>query len=515
MGNRSLGSLLVAALSFGYLVSFPLAIGRADESHLLYAAKRVLDGEAPYKDFFESVTPLGLYLFAGIFRAGGTTLLVARVGMALVEAVGCAVLFDLVRRVSGVAEAAIASLIFVGINIPTWPYASPHWISTTLGLLVAAVTLSERWQESHRARPLAAGMLAGAAACVQQQRGVFLVAWVAFALSVLALASPRPRRWPTQAREVMWAAAGTTLVVLTVLGYAAWRASPAAVADQVLGFAVKHYGPTFSGRTPWAGVQPLTQVWRASTWLWLLRVSPLFLVGEGVLLLRRGRRLRERPELTRVCFWLLALLMALSVWYMPDFIHVSFVLPFLLIPAASLVHRLRFAALWARLPAGRRIVHAAMWLLGGAVLGECVANLAYARALAPARLHTGFGVVQGDAVLEQLFHAVRSHLVQEPDGRSLLYSYPDDAWLYLTLPADDATRFSVLLPGFFPPEDIAEVVGVVRARRPGTVVLAIPLLSGAVPEAVQEGYDAVTEVPPYRIYVRRDAHTKPSPAATP
>jgi hypothetical protein len=515
VANRSLGLLLVAGLAFAYLVSFPLAIGRADESHLLVAAKRVLHGEVPYKDFFESLTPLGLYLFAAIFRIGGTTLLAARVGMALIQAIGCAVLFHLVRRVAGVAEAAIASLIFVGINIPTWPYASPHWVSTTLGLLVAGVTLSERWRESHRARPLAAGMLAGAAVSLQQQRGAFLAVWVALALALLALASPRGQRRLTLARDVMLAALGATLVVLPVLVHAAWRASLAAVLAQIFGFAVNRYGPTFSGRTPWAGVQAATGIWRASTWLWLLRVSPLFLVGEGVLLLWRARRLRERLELERVCLWWLALLMGLSVWYMPDFIHVSFVLPFLLIPAACLVHRLRSAALWARLPAGRYVVDAGVWLFGAAVLGECAANLAYARALAPVRLDTGFGVVQGDAALAQLFHAVRDHLVTEPDGRRLLYSYPDDAWLYLTLPADDVTRFSALIPGFFPPEDVAEVVGMMRARRPGTVVVATPMLSGAVPEAVQEGYDAVTEVPLYRIYVRRDAPPKTSPEASP
>ena len=83
-------SFLVGVLSFAYLLTYPLAIGRADESHLLHGAKRVLEGQAIYRDFFAILTPLSYYLFAAIYRLGGTTLLAARVGMALINACGCA-----------------------------------------------------------------------------------------------------------------------------------------------------------------------------------------------------------------------------------------------------------------------------------------------------------------------------------------------------------------------------------------------------------------------------------------
>jgi len=494
--------LLVAGLSFAYFLTYPLAIGRADEALLLYGAKRVLDGQGLYKDFFEFLTPLSFYLFAGIYRVGGTTLLAARMGMALIEAMACGLLFHLVRRISGIAEAGLATLIFAGICIPTWPYASPHWISTALGLLVATVTLAESGQGSSRARPLIAGMLTGVAVCVQQQRGVFLAAWLPLALALLSCSLPRGVRGRTLASEIVWSAGGTALVVGVVLGHAAWASSPAAFVDAVYGFPTRHYGPTFSGRTPWADVPPLTKVLRASTWLWLLRVSPLFLVGEGLLLLRGVRRWRDRSYLERACLWLLAGLMTLSIWYLPDFIHVSFVLPILLIPGASLWHRLRSASVWARVPAGRRVVTACGWLFALAVVGQAAANVAYAHAIAPARIETAFGAVDGEPALERLFRAVRRHLVREPDGRTLLYSYPADAWLYLMLPADDATRFSTLIAGLYPEEHIQEVVEMLRARRAGTVVVLAPFSSQAVPQALAGGYDLVEEVDPYRIYVR-------------
>ncbi len=504
MFDAQRGSLaVVATLTFAYLLSYPLAIGRADESHLLYGAKRVLEGQVIYKDFWEVLTPLSYYLFAGIYRIAGTTLLAARVGIALIDALGAALLFHLVRRVSGAAEATLAALVFAGLCVPTWPYASPHWISTTLGLLVATVLLAETWQRSSRARPFLAGMLAGAAVCVQQQRGFFLAVWLPVAILVLASGLPRAARWRVLRTEIAWGAAGGALVTLVVLGHAAWAASPTLLVDAIVGFPLKHYGPTTAGTIPWAFVFAMTGLWRPYAWLWLLRVSPLFLVAEGFLLARR--RPWARPERVRACLWLLAALMALSVWYLPDFIHVSFVLPFLLVPGAGTLHALRFAPTWSRHPAGRHAVTLGMWVFGLALVGKGVANLAHAQAQAPVRFETAFGALRGDEAAERLFRAVRRHLVREPAGRSMLFSYPDDAWLYLALPADDATRFSVLVAGFFPPEDVEEVVEVLRARRPGTVVLNLPFRADSLRNAVEQGYDAVEEIHPYRIYVRRDA----------
>jgi hypothetical protein len=498
---RNLTPLLVAALSFAYFLTYPLAIGKADESHLLYGAKRILEGEVIYKDFFEILTPLAYYLFAGIYRLAGTTLLAARVGMACIDALGCGLLFHLTRRVSGGAEATLVTLIFAGVCIPTWPYVSPHWISTVLGLLVATVTLARTGGESSRARPLVAGILAGVAVCVQQQRGVFLAAWLPLALSVLVVFLPHGTRLRTLAGQIGLGAAGGAVVVIAVLGHAAWRSSPAAVYDAVYTFNATVY-PRLAGHVPWAAVLGLTQTWRAVTWTSLLWVSPLFLVVEAVLLLLARRRL-DRRDFERACLVLLAALMVLSVWYLPDFIHVSFILPFLLLPGAGALHALRTAPLWDRVPAGRRVLTAAVWLAAVGVLGQAIANVSYARAIAPVRLDTAFGPVRTDTGSASLFRAVRAHLVREPDGAAILYSYPDDAWLYLTVPGADPTPYSIILASMYPPERVREVTEPLRARRPGTVVVFVPLAAEAVPKLVVEEYDLAEDLGQYRVYVRR------------
>jgi len=499
--------IIIAVVAFGYLISYPLVIGRADESHLLYGARRVLEGQVIYRDFFETITPLAYYLFAGVYRIAGTTLLAARATIAVIEAFGCVLLFRLVRRVASFPEATVATVIFAGICIPTWPYASWHWISTTLGLLVATVFLDERWRSSSRARPLVAGMLAGAGICLQQQRGVFLAAWLPLAAMVLGSSRPPAARWRTVWVDITAVAVGGTAVVLPILGLAAWAASPALLLKGIYQFAVQNYGPTQSGRTSWAAVPLMTQGWVPFTWVWLLRISPLFLVGEGLLLSFRWRHGRTEQDIERACLWLLAALMAAAIWYLPDFIHVSFVVPVLLIPGARLLYELRSRLRVPRASVVRWVTATLPCVLIFACTWKAVTNLKRARAAAPVRFETGFGLLQGDAAAEQLFRTVERHLVREPTGRALLYSFPDDAWLYLALPADNATRFSVIVPGFFPDAYVAEVTADLAARRPGTVVVAVPFVTKPMQATIDAGYELAEEFGPYRVYVRRGSRS--------
>ncbi len=489
----------VFLIAVAYVLAYPLIIGRADESHLLHGARRVLDGQVLYRDFFEIITPLGFYFIAAAYWLGGTTLLTARIATALLEGVGAAALFVLVRRVAGTLEAALLVVVFLALCIPVWPFASPHWMSTAIGLLAAAVLLVDDRPTPARGRALAVGTLAGIAICVQQQRGVFLLLWLMLALPVLAAARPRGTRWRSLLADGLWTFGAAGLVCAIVLGHAAWAASPAIVIESLYGFAAESYGPRHAGATGWAGVIALTQVFLPPTWLWLLRISPVFFVVEGLCLLRHLRGPWTRPLAVRACLVLLAGTMALSVAYLPDFIHVSFVLPFLLIPGARVLHGVRT---WTRLSWVRPLLTVALVGALAAVVVKGAGNVVRSRASAPVSFETAFGRLDGDDFLRGLHEGIRRHLVPEPSGRSTLYSYPNDAWMYLALPADDATRFEILAPSF-PQRYLDEVVAAVRARRAGTIVLMTFAKMPAIEAAVHEGYDFVEEVPPYRIYVRR------------
>jgi hypothetical protein len=505
---RLLAPAAVGALTCAYVVGFPLAIGRADESHYLFEARRVFDGEVPYRDFFESLTPLSLYLLAAVYALFGVSLRAARIAIACVDALAAGLLWHNARRVAGAWEASLVTALFVCLCLPVWLYASPHWISTALALAAAAAVLGAQ-PPGWTWRAALAGVFAGAAIGVQQQRGVFLALWLPVAWLILAAELPRAQRWRATLRATLASVAGAVLIVGAVLGYAVWRASLAGMVDMVFGFAVNNYGPSNSGRVAWAEVLLLTNPYAKATWLWVLRVAPVLVAIEAVLALRAVRRDNDWRERQRLALCALALLMGLSIAYLPDFLHVSFVMPMLLMPIASLLDRLREALQGWRPPVALA-ARAALALAIGAVVWKGATNLGAAHRAAPTRFETAFGPIDATPPVARLYDAVVQHQVRDPDGQSWLYSYPNDAWLYLATATRNPTPFSSLIPNMFSPRHFEQALAALRARRAGLVMIWLPMLSnpdtdGDFPPVLAEGYDEIGDIEGYRFYRRRDA----------
>ena len=68
-GRDAVLALLLFLAMVAYLSDLPRTLGRADESHFLYEAKRIRDGEVMYRDFFQFVTPGAPYVMALLFWA--------------------------------------------------------------------------------------------------------------------------------------------------------------------------------------------------------------------------------------------------------------------------------------------------------------------------------------------------------------------------------------------------------------------------------------------------------------
>ncbi len=498
---------VLGALALAYRLAYPLAIGPADESYLLFGAQRVLRGEVIYRDFFELLTPLAFQFYAGVLAIGGATLLAARVADALVNAIGCGLLFVLARRVAGPAEAVVASVAFVMLALPCWPYASPHWLSTTLWLGAAAALLSERLRPANRLRPALAGILAGAAVCVQQQRGVYVVAWAAVAVVVLAFEHPAGTRRRAAARELGWLAAGAILVMGVDLGQAAWASSPRQVAYATVTFVFENYGRVFATHPPW-GDHAFN--WEPPTWLWLQRWARLFLVGEAVALALATRRGFGRVERVRLCLLLLGVFAVLSILYHPDFIKVGFVMPFLLIPGASMLAAV-FSLARLRSPLPRMVVVA---VLVTAMSTKGMRTLERARHAAPIRYQTAFGTFAGNEANERMVAAVRAAVERDPPGERWMYSYPDDAWLYLASGARNPTRFALLLPWYNSKEQVEEAIADVDRRKPGTLVIdgLWAHEDDPVRRRLERDYDLVAESLVLRVYRRRPESAAPAPS---
>lgn len=108
---------LVAALVLAtgtVVVSLTRFIAR-DEGFYLYAAKLILHGQIPYRDFFLPQMPLMPYLYAGWFSAFGTSWVAARLFAALI-AIGCAaIVYFLARHIYGERSARLA-VVLLGVS---------------------------------------------------------------------------------------------------------------------------------------------------------------------------------------------------------------------------------------------------------------------------------------------------------------------------------------------------------------------------------------------------------------
>jgi hypothetical protein len=225
-GARVVVGLVLGLACFGYLLALPPTLNGADESFTLYGAKRVLQGQAVYRDFFDFIAPGSFYIYALGYAVGGVSITSARVTTALLNTLSAVCAYVLALHVAAMGEAVLAGLLVVVICVPVWNMASHHWIATASDR-GCRVLLSTRWCDSPRGRPAAAGALAGLLVCSHQNRGVWLILWLVVAVPLLVVG--RGGDWRRCVRELVWTAAGGAAVCVPVLGYAAWRATLAAM----------------------------------------------------------------------------------------------------------------------------------------------------------------------------------------------------------------------------------------------------------------------------------------------
>ncbi|TMA36580.1 MAG: hypothetical protein E6J79_13015 [Deltaproteobacteria bacterium] len=495
VASTARSSALACALGLAvcaYFLAFPLQPNQSDEGLILYNSERLLEGQVLYRDFFEFITPGAMYFFAGVFALTGPSLLAARVATAMLNGLSASLLFSLARRVADDTVALAAGLVFAVVCLPVWRQASPHWLSTCLGLATAATVLAERWSPEMRAA--GAGALAGLTACVHQHHGVFLGIWLVLALAALARLAPAGDRWRSWSRQTAWAAGAGGAIVLAVLGYCAWRASVARVVYALYTFVFESYQPPKTGKVGWAGSIWLSAGDLVYTWPWLLRWLPAALALEATSLAWRLRSERGRDETIRGCLFLLAATMAASILYYPDFIHVSFVAPFLLIVVARVVH-----GLLKRVRVEVRVAFAAMLVV--ALIAKGSGNLVRAWAAAPERAESPIGTLRLSATQHTLLDAVRTAVGV---GRPALFSYPADAWLYLAVPAENPTPYSLLIPGYNTPQQFTEAIAAIERRHAPYLVLLTGLLHDDDPILgyARQRFEPVAIPWPYTVYRR-------------
>ena len=469
----------LALVLFGGVVLYqralPPSLGAADESYLFYHGRRVLEGQVPYRDFTDLVTPASFYLVAAVFALFGTSMQVARLLSGAIDGGIAVALFAACRLLgAGRGLAVAAPVAQVVLFQPAWPYASPHWLSTllALGLLLGLLRPLVRGTA-----PSAAllGIQSGALVLVAQQRGAILAVGIPALVLLDGLVTRALGAAPPIRHGVAWflryVAAGA-LVVIPGLGLVIAAAGFAPVWEALVMYPLRNYATTIHAPR-WGFVAYVTAGYARETFPVVLRWLPIALAIDVVGL--AAAAWRRDVIRTRRLVLLLAFsgLVVASVWYFHDFIHIAFIAPVLLVAVVELIDAATRALPSARAARGAAGAVAVAVLVVALVHGVRI-QTARARAF-PVMHQTAFGeVALPDAAHARLVDRLRE--LADAAGTDELFSYPSNARFYLLTGLHNPTRFSWLQYGYSQPEAYAEVIRVLEERQTPLVAVTAPFL---------------------------------------
>lgn len=478
-------TLLVFAVSVSYLAELPLHLYHQDEAHYLHEAKRLVAGDRLYLDIFELTAPGWLYLMAVLFKVFGVTLSTARITAAVIHASAAALLFIICRHLGvrrGLALACAATYLFVCPS--TYPVASQHWLATLLGVVALLLCLRPPGVGVH----FGLGLAVGLGIAVHQARGGAMGLGV---LSVLVLDTFLLRHTNRTSRRALWLAFGAGLFIAVVppFGIAMARAGVDAVWQALVVHPLHHYAGVFTAPWGWSG----SVGWsggRAFSLRQPLKYLPLGVVClvPGVAGLWRSGSDRTRGRACTVLI-LLSLAAIYSVWYFPDFIHLAFIAPLFLVAIADAAERaLRRVPRPIQVGVGGVATVAILGAIGFLLTSDLVAQ----SARQTTDYQSAFGPVE-IAPLWQTRYTKLANLLDAAPSRTL-YCHPNSGYTYLLVGADNPTRFEFVQFPYNTPEQINEVVRVLRTKEvPYVVMNPRPRPGDQISDAVREHYELVPD----------------------
>ncbi len=467
-----------------------------------------------YRDIFEIITPGWMVLMAALFKIFGTDLATARLATATIHGL-TAVLAYLTCRRLGLSRAlsALPGLAQVVICQPAWPIASQHWLGTILTVLALYVCSSRRGERA--AWAVLPGLVLGALVAVHQQRGAMMAVGVAAWLAGDYAVRRRYRTAPplgALVREIAAFATGVLLVVVPMLVVIVARAG----FENVWRALVIH--PLFNYRQhihcPWGAVSLLTGSLASFTFPRLLKALP------AVLLLDLGRfawlvaRREDAGTARRLLLLMVFCLFCMaSIAYFPDFIHIAFIAPLFFVAVAEAAAWI-FGALPVPPAAERVALSVGMAVLLVLSAARLYRNLVRSRALYPYEMQTAFGRVDLRDPKDMKLYALLSRLMRDVPSRRL-YCYPVFSDLYLTVDANNPTRYQFFMPGYNAPDQFDEVVRTLqKARLPYIVALpAFAQPGDSIMAYIRRDYEPLPETADWvRVIYRRKENGREPPS---
>lgn len=468
---------LLGAGTIAYLMAMPRNLGSSDEGYYLYHSVRVLRGEVLYRDISELITPLYIQLMALLFRVFGTDFAVARAAAAVIQAATAVVVYGTCRAI-GVSRplAAAAPALQLGIGHSCWPFATPHWLGTLLVSVLLLLAL-----DRNRARRtgwlVAQGVIVGLVTANRHPTGVVMLVAVAATFVVDALAA---RRWDGPpapvVRPVAVVAAVSVVVAAAFIGpYLVWAGARPLYRQLVLHPLT---GYREANQVRWGEVGIFSGPLARYTYPKFLKWFPGIVIAVATVRAAVAwLRAADAPGAVRLA--ILALFGAfavLSILYNPDFIHITFALPVLLVLAADAITCL---ATTARVAALAPLVGVGLLVFAGYQLRD---DRARARAEFPFPAETPFGHVDFASAREvDGFAHIRDLLDATPDRA--IFMYPAWAAAYLVVDGRNPTRHDLIAPNYQDDEEIQGVITALERRRPRYIQLLPPLIHRGDPVA--------------------------------
>lgn len=221
--------LFAALLAGAALISgFTILRGGApfDEGLILQAARRVTDGQVPYRDFLWPYGPAQPYVFGASFDLFGTSLLWWRILRVICDAVVAATVYSLVRREAS-HRLALAGWLAAACAMAQPTSATPFPAALALGLIGFAVATRTPTRQRDA---LVAGALVGLAAAWRLDFGIYAGGAV---LLTLALSSAGRGR-----RLAIFVATGAAVAILSYLPFIV-AVGPADLYDSLVGSSLR------------------------------------------------------------------------------------------------------------------------------------------------------------------------------------------------------------------------------------------------------------------------------------
>jgi len=399
------------------------------------------------------------------------------------------------------------------VGQPAWPYASWHWFSTNLIALLLLVLIRTPWV----ARPRTAvipGLVTGALITCQQHRGSVTTAAVT---TLFILDHLIDRRYshaePIRqlAARLLCFAAGVVLVVVPVLTTIVVAAGFDPVMEALVRFPLQSYRNSY--HTTWGSLGPFGARYAAYTFPVFLRYLSLVLLVPATRIAWKLVARIDREKVRRLTVLVVFGIGSIgSILYYPDFIHIAFIMPILLVSMTESIEWLLTASI--RSPRAAGAVGWALVLVVVLGLGDHLART-HMRLWTefPVAYDTPFGRLNFASHWEPvLMDRTRALLDQAPAAE--MFCYPNLAAPYLTTGAKNPTPFQHFDVGVFPRRDTDRVVATLRARRVPYVLVGVyylrandPLIgflaSEYTPLSIPE-VERTGEIPAFVLYARKD-----------